>query len=445
MTLPSVSIITTCKGRLHHLRETIHSMLAQDYAGEWEIVVVDYDCPDGTFAWVKSLDHPRVHCVKVRDTLHPWSMAHARNVGAQFANGQVLAFIDADNHPDPEYLTTGVNALRESGESLCLPVSADGNYAGACFVTSAAFHAARGNDEQLTDYGVEDIDFYNRLGAEGRSQYRFQPRCTIPQALLRLIHHEDGERLQFCASQNLQESLDHNRSLARDTSRAVNFERYGQTRDYDTWGPIYPPAIRDLRRRHPWPAVAPDLPFNPHGWMGEGNRRLVQRLLTELQPKCIIEVGSWLGLSARFMLEHSTAHVVSIDLWDHAVVGEGMLREAGLSDARTLWEQFVANQLACGCRDRLTPVRANTVAGLWLARDAGLNPDLIYIDASHERAHFEADLATAARCFPAATLCGDDWGWGGPGGYTIRPAVTALAAQRGQRVEVDGECWVIAP
>ena len=60
MPLPFVSIIPTCKGRLHHLRETLPSMLAQDYAGDWEIVVVDYDCPDGTFEWVKSLDHPRV-------------------------------------------------------------------------------------------------------------------------------------------------------------------------------------------------------------------------------------------------------------------------------------------------------------------------------------------------------------------------------------------------
>lgn len=437
MSLPSVSIITTCKGRLHHLRETLPSMLAQDYAGDWEIVVVDYDCPDGTFEFVRSLHEPRVRCVNVRDTLHPWSMPHARNVGAKFANGQILAFIDADNHPAPEYVTTGVTAMRESGESLCLPVSPDGNYAGACFVTSTAFHAVRGNDEQLTDYGVEDTDCYNRLMAEGRHSYRCQPRCTIPQSLIRLIHHESDERVRFCSTASLEESIERNRSLARHTSRAVNLDGYGETQDYDIWGPIYTPAIRDLRRSHPWPTTQPDLPINGHGWLGEGNRRLIADLLAVVQPRLIIEVGTWLGLSARYMLDLSQrSHLVSIDLWpddygrDITDLSGGPLIDHVVS---TNWTH----------RERLTLVRELSVAGLWLARDAGLQPELIYIDASHEREHFEADLATAAQCFPTAILCGDDWGWGGPDHYTIRPAVAALATARGQRVEVDGECWVI--
>ena len=43
--VPTFSIVTTCKGRLEHLQRSLPSFAAQSGA---EVVVVDYDCPDGT-------------------------------------------------------------------------------------------------------------------------------------------------------------------------------------------------------------------------------------------------------------------------------------------------------------------------------------------------------------------------------------------------------------
>jgi len=437
--LPSVSIITTCKGRWHHLRESLPHMLGQDYA-EFEVIVVDYDCPDETYDVLAATDHSRLRAVNVASPIAPWSLPHARNVGASFANGQVLAFVDCDNMPALNYLTAGVRAMQESHASLCVPVHAGGRFAGACLVAVDAFHAVRGYDEALTDYGWDDVDFYLRLESQGRPSFRMSPRCTIPGNLLSLIHHDDGDRMRFCVVTK-EQSLANNAARMQDCSRAVNLAGYGLADDCLTRGPIYPPALRVLRRQHAWPAFKPDLSFNGHGWMGAGNQRLLGALLAEQQPRCVLEVGAWLGLSTRFVLDNSPAHVVSVDLWDHDIVGKAMLREAGLSNERPLYEQFIANQW--DYRDRLTPIRAGTVDGIWLARDAGLEPDLIYIDAAHDRASFEADLAAAARCFPRATLSGDDWNWGGLDHYTIQPAVQALAAARSQKIEVDGECWAI--
>lgn len=437
----SVSIITSCKGRLHHLRETLPSMLAQDYAGEWEIVVVDYDCPDGAFDFVRSLNNPRVRCIRVNDTIAAWSMSHARNVGAVFANGQILAYLDADNHPAPEYITTGVAALMESGETLCVPSDSYGQIFGACLTHASTFHALRGNDETLKGYGWDDIDFYLRYGAMCRTSYNVDPRCRIDSALIRAIPHDDAARTRFCGPATVADSVDSNRLLCADSSRAVNIGGYGRTLDYVTFGPIYPPALRELRRRNPWPAVQPNLPHNDHGWFGDGNKRAMRALLAKTKPRCVLEVGSWLGLSARFVLDHSAAHVACVDLWDDVAVDTGMLSVAGLDASRTLWDQFVANNWQH--RERLTPIRTTTVAGIQRAREVGLLPDLVYIDASHERVDFEADLAAAVQCFPAARLCGDDWNWGGPTNHTIQPAVTALANARGLPVVVDGEFWQI--
>ena len=50
MKIPSISIVTTCKWRLHHLRETLHSMLAQDFAGDWEVKEASLLC-DSVSSW----------------------------------------------------------------------------------------------------------------------------------------------------------------------------------------------------------------------------------------------------------------------------------------------------------------------------------------------------------------------------------------------------------
>jgi len=42
---PKFSIVTTCKGRLGNLQQSLPTFVAQAAA---EVVVVDYDCPEST-------------------------------------------------------------------------------------------------------------------------------------------------------------------------------------------------------------------------------------------------------------------------------------------------------------------------------------------------------------------------------------------------------------
>ena len=87
----SFSIITTCKGRLEHLKQTLPRMLEQ---GAAEVIVVDYSCPDGTAAWVgKHFPAARVVTVEGEQGFSNW---RARNLGAAAATGDLLLFCDAD-------------------------------------------------------------------------------------------------------------------------------------------------------------------------------------------------------------------------------------------------------------------------------------------------------------------------------------------------------------
>lgn len=59
----NLTLITTCKGRLHDLQKTLPIMIASSAR---EIVVVDYGCPQGTKDWLKD-DFPEVKRVYVDD------------------------------------------------------------------------------------------------------------------------------------------------------------------------------------------------------------------------------------------------------------------------------------------------------------------------------------------------------------------------------------------
>lgn len=96
---PSVAFVTTCKGRLHHIKQTLPLIIAQHPD---EIVVVDYGCPDRVGDWVKA-HFPDVKVVRVEgDT--GFCLAKARNVGAMNTRATWLCFIDADVEIAPRWI-----------------------------------------------------------------------------------------------------------------------------------------------------------------------------------------------------------------------------------------------------------------------------------------------------------------------------------------------------
>jgi glycosyltransferase involved in cell wall biosynthesis len=91
MTSPTFSIVTCCKGRLEFLKRSLPTFVQQ---AETEVVVVDYDCPDGTKDWVAA-HYPDVRVAAVADA-PLFNLSRARNIGADVARGQWLVLCDAE-------------------------------------------------------------------------------------------------------------------------------------------------------------------------------------------------------------------------------------------------------------------------------------------------------------------------------------------------------------
>src|SRR6476661_4950454 len=91
MGVKRIAFVTTSKGRLHHIKETVPLMVAQ---GAAEVIVVDYSCPDKTGDWVEA-NFPSVKVVRVTDD-PGFSVGRARNLGAAQSTADWMVFIDGD-------------------------------------------------------------------------------------------------------------------------------------------------------------------------------------------------------------------------------------------------------------------------------------------------------------------------------------------------------------
>lgn len=180
------ALVTTCKGRLAHIRQTLPRLCVQD---DSEVVVVDYDCPEGVGGWVRSA-HPGVKVVHVAD--RPlFNLSEARNLGVAATTAPWLVFLDADVLVAPE-LTRTLEPLL-GPKTFLWPDPRPAELWGALVVSRADFDAVGGYDEAFEGWGAEDVDMTVRLSEAGLS-----PR-TFPGGLLASLPHGEAERTRFHA------------------------------------------------------------------------------------------------------------------------------------------------------------------------------------------------------------------------------------------------------
>ncbi len=213
----SVSIVTTCKGRLSHLKETIWHMLGQAGA---EVVVVDYGCPDHAADWCESQGIAKLRTVRAVNDVTQFNGSRARNIGIRHASGDYLAMIDADVGVPLGFADRFIREMEWNGWDLGL-VGTDGKINGQCVVTRKAWEAVRGYDEGMTGWGFDDIDFYDRITRAGLRQ------GILENCKLSLIVHDEAESTRFHAEKSKERSSKANGERMQNHGREINPGGFG--------------------------------------------------------------------------------------------------------------------------------------------------------------------------------------------------------------------------
>lgn len=178
-----ISIVTTCKDRLHHLKQTLPTMCKQT---DCEIIVVDYGCTQGTSIWVTK-NFPQVKLIRYENDPE-FCVACARNIGAKFAKGKYLLFADADIIFQKDLTKWLLNNINEK-EFYISDDDKHHDLKGTFFCSKEEFDRVKGYDEVLRYWGGEDVELYERLESSGLSQLQY------PKNYLKPIQHDDTERM----------------------------------------------------------------------------------------------------------------------------------------------------------------------------------------------------------------------------------------------------------
>jgi glycosyltransferase involved in cell wall biosynthesis len=194
MAFPELTYVTTCKGRLHHLKQSLPVVVAQ---GLENIIVVDFDCPDGTAQWVRE-NFPSVQVIKIEGQpkfLH----SRSHNIGGNAVKTPWIAFFDADAVVNPQFFEKVTPILKPG--FYYIPNNPDGTTWGSCLVEKSSFQLAGGYDEAVANWGGVDMAFYNLLNFVGIKS------ATYDGNLISSIKHDDTQRTQFTIEQSVEFAL----------------------------------------------------------------------------------------------------------------------------------------------------------------------------------------------------------------------------------------------
>lgn len=198
-----ISIIIPCKNRLNHLLKTY--ALTRRLQGEYEVIIVDYNCPMDTMGYFHRAypDNPKLKMVRAEVGHEEWNLSHARNIGFLRSIGETLLFIDADTMLKPDFLTHHVLKEGEFYSGSWLYAS------GCCMLSRKDFIEVKGYNEVVQGWGTEDFELYKRLKNIGLTQVHFNEK------LYKNIPHPDKIRNQYHGKKDIHETNHQNDLLTQ--------------------------------------------------------------------------------------------------------------------------------------------------------------------------------------------------------------------------------------
>ncbi|KAH6788588.1 hypothetical protein C2S51_003594 [Perilla frutescens var. frutescens] len=194
----------------------------------------------------------------------------------------------------------------------------------------------------------------------------------------------------------------------------------------------------------PPPQVAPLLwkRWNK-GW--DSNAAVFRHLIEQVQPRVIIEVGTFLGASATHMAELTQGMglqtlIICIDDfrgWPGYYDQDKSMKM--LNGDSMLLYQFMHNVDKSNATESILFLPFSTNTALSGLCEWGVYGDLIEVDAAHDFHSAWADINNAYKILrPGGVLFGHDYAWDG-----VRKAVHSFARLNGLRVKLDDKHWVL--
>ena len=111
-----ISVIVPVRNGMPWIEQQLRALSEQECHEPWEVVVADNNSTDGSGLVVQDWVN-RSHMIRLVDASKARGPGATRNAGVGAAQGELLAFCDADDVVQPGWLTAHVAALAEADVS----------------------------------------------------------------------------------------------------------------------------------------------------------------------------------------------------------------------------------------------------------------------------------------------------------------------------------------
>jgi len=187
--------------RVYHVSKTLPINI-RDNIGcpNIEFVLLDYNSKDNLESWVRSnmMNYIQTGLLKYCRTNDPvrFHISHAKNLVSRLSSCEILCMMDADNYTGPGYVDWVSSVFTERGDKSFVLASEEdirnfGDLGGKICIHRNLFETARGYDESMIGYGMEDVDIAHRLVKAGAKKVFIEDK-----AFLKYIAHSTEDRLK---------------------------------------------------------------------------------------------------------------------------------------------------------------------------------------------------------------------------------------------------------
>jgi len=213
----------------------------------------------------------------------------------------------------------------------------------------------------------------------------------------------------------------------------------------------------ELKAQNPWPQH-PSLDRVVDLNLDGGGREMLQKFIVDENINLMLEVGSFLGGSARQWLTASPKlNLICVDPWSRGLATsiKSLRSKAWAAKVYTQEDvdfcldvlsrhaplELVASNLS-EFKDRVVLIQDTSPEIFAKLEDQKVRPDLIYIDTTKTPEH----ILVPHYVFPRAIIAGDDWSWRNPiGEMPVRRPVIQVARERKAKIYAVRQTFIVAP
>lgn len=179
------------------------------------------------------------------------------------------------------------------------------------------------------------------------------------------------------------------------------------------------------------------LSLDLEGWFDANHQQHVKKLLQKVNPKIIVDIGVWKGLTTVFfgINSDSKTKIYAIDLFGTKPVS---VPDNVFVAHSEIGRTFISNIKYFKIGDKVVPVPLDS---LFAVKHLDIIPDFVYIDGDHSDDNvYKNIIAWSKRLSADGIVCGGAYNWAGG---LVGRAVERAAQELGKRAHHDEGFWWI--